>query len=142
MAKKRISMDDMCGGALLQRFNMEMAKIGRNIMDPNTDPRKPRKLTISLTFKADESRKSLTTSISTSSSLAPLEPISTIMLAGQDIRTGAINIQELDNYNNSLQVAGERTTVQAEEIRPEPAQAFDPETGEIYGKPIDLRAAQ
>ena len=24
MAKKRISMDDMCGGALLQRFNMEM----------------------------------------------------------------------------------------------------------------------
>ena len=117
MAKKRISMDDMCGGALLQRFNMEMAKIGRNIMDPNTDPRKPRKLTISLTFKADESRKSLTTSISTSSSLAPLEPISTIMLAGQDIRTGAINIQELDNYNNSLQVAGERTTVQAEEIR-------------------------
>ena len=25
MAKKRISMDDMCGGALLQRFNMEMA---------------------------------------------------------------------------------------------------------------------
>ena len=52
MAKKRISMDDMCGGALLQRFNMEMAKIGRNIMDPNTDPRKPRKLTISLTFKA------------------------------------------------------------------------------------------
>lgn len=142
MAKKRISMDDMCGGALLQRFNMEMAKIGRNIMDPNTDPRKPRKLTISLTFKADESRKSLTTSISTSSSLAPLEPISTIMLAGQDIRTGAINIQELDNYNNSLQVAGERTTVQVEEIRPEPAQAFDPETGEIYGKPIDLRAAQ
>ena len=88
MAKKRISMDDMCGGALLQRFNMEMAKIGRNIMDPNTDPRKPRKLTISLTFKADESRKSLTTSIRTSSSLAPLEPINTIMLAGQDIRTG------------------------------------------------------
>ena len=52
MAKKRISMDDMCGGALLQRFNMEMAKIGRNIMDPNTDPRKPRKLTISLTTKS------------------------------------------------------------------------------------------
>ena len=98
MAKKRISMDDMCGGALLQRFNMEMAKIGRNIMDPNTDPRKPRKLTISLTFKADESRKSLTTSISTSRSLAPLEPINTIMLAGQDIRTGAINIQELVRY--------------------------------------------
>lgn len=117
MAKKRISMDDMCGGALLQRFNMEMAKIGRNIMDPNTDPRKPRKLTISLTFKADESRKSLTTSISTSSSLAPLEPINTIMLAGQDIRTGAISIQELDNYNNSLQVAWERTMVQSEEIR-------------------------
>lgn len=37
---KFISLDRFCGGALLERFSSEMAKIGRNIMDPNTDPEK------------------------------------------------------------------------------------------------------
>lgn len=138
----RISMDDLCGGALLQKFNMEMMKIGQNIMNPNTDAKKPRKLTISLTFKPDESRQVIQTSIATSSSLAPLQPISTTMLAGQDLRTGMINMSELGNDQNRLRVISEAVPVQTEEIRPErPAQGFNPETGEIYetGKPIDLR---
>ena len=38
----RISLDSLCGGALLERFSLAMAQIGRNIVDPNTDPEKAR----------------------------------------------------------------------------------------------------
>lgn len=37
---KFISFDRLCGGAVLERLNMLMAQIARNIMDPNTDPEK------------------------------------------------------------------------------------------------------
>ena len=42
----KMSLDRLCGGALLERFSLAMAQIGRNIMDPNTNPEKARTLTI------------------------------------------------------------------------------------------------
>ena len=146
---KTISLDNLCGGALLERFTMEMAKVGRNIMDPNTDPEKNRTLTIKLTFKPDKGRKGIKTSIATSSSLAPPLADETMLLIGQDLRTGRIELNEYGDKSQSISVAGESIPVRAEVVptAPEP-RCFDPSTGEIcepanLGQqgPIDLRAA-
>lgn len=53
----KISLDSLGGGALIERVNLAMDQIARNIMDPNTDPEKARKITITLTFKTDKSRR-------------------------------------------------------------------------------------
>lgn len=146
---KFISLDRLNGGALLERFTMAMAQIGQNIMDPNTDPEKNRTLTIKMTFKPDKNRKGIKTSIATSISLAPPVADETMMLIGQDLRTGRIEMSEIGDRSQAISVQGNPAPVKAE-VMPTapPVQSFDPATGEIYEPPaqqqapIDLRAAQ
>ena len=139
----RISLDRLCGGALLERFTLAMAQIGRNIMDPNTNPEKARTLTIKLTFKPDKSRKGIKTSVATNISLDPPEADETMLLIGQDLRSGRIEMSEYGDHSQVVRVAGERFPVRAEEIPPERPGSYDPDTGEIYETagtgPIDLR---
>lgn len=143
---KTISLDRLCGGALLERFQLAMAQVGRNIMDPNTNPEKARTVTIKLTFKSDKGRRSLQVSAATSVSLAPAEADETVMMIGQDLRTGRIEISELGDSSQVVSVAAESIPVKAEVVpTAPPPRAFDPETGEVfdpagYQKPIDLRA--
>jgi len=51
------SVLEMAKGALIEQFNTEFVKIGSNILDPNTDATKARKITLTLTFKPDENRE-------------------------------------------------------------------------------------
>lgn len=142
---KIISLDRLCGGALLERFTMEMGKIGRNIMDPNTDPEKNRTLTIKLTFKPDKGRKGIKTSIATNISLAPLLADETMLLIGQDLRSGRIEMSEYGDNSQAISMAGESIPTKAEVMPVAPApRSFDPATGEIYDPanqqgPINLR---
>lgn len=142
----KLSMDALCGGALLERFQLAMAQIGRNIMDPNTNPEKARTITIKLSIKSDKARKSLKTSIQTSVSLAPPEADETLLLIGQDLRTGRIEINEYGDNSQRIQISGESIPVKAEVVpTAPPPRGFDPETGEIIEPgqqgPIDLRRA-
>lgn len=143
---KTISLDRLCGGALLERFQLAMAQIGRNIMDPNTPPDKARTLTIKLTFKPDKSRKSIKTSIATNISLAPPEADEMMLMIGQDYRSGRIEMSELGDNSQSISMAAENIPVKTEVIpTAPPPRGYDPETGEIFEpaghqKPIDLRA--
>lgn len=145
---KFISMDRFKGGALLELFNRAMRQIASNIMDPNTDPEKARTLTIKMTFKPGKSRRSMKTSFAANVSLAPPLAEETVMLIGQDTRTGNIQMGEIDDQSNAVSVQGSMIPVKAEVVpQAPPVQAFDPETGEIYETaaqqtPIDLRRAQ
>lgn len=143
-----ISLDEFDGGSVLERFNIEMAKIGRNIWDPNTDPEKNRTLTLKLTFKADKNRQGMKVKVDSNVSLAPHLSNETMMLIGKDIRTGRIEMREINNPGNAISLPGESIPVKAEVMPTAPqVQSFDPETGEIYEpptrrqEPIDLRAA-
>ena len=129
-------------------FNRAMRQIASNIMDPNTDSEKARTLTLKLTFKPDKSRRSMKTSFAANVSLAPPLAEETVMLIGQDARTGNIQMSEIDDQSNAVSVQGNMIPVKAEVVpQAPPIQAFDPETGEIYEpasqqkEPIDLRKA-
>lgn len=134
----RVSLDSLGGGALLEKVNMDLMQIVENIMDPNTKSEKPRKLTITLTFLPDDSRQVITTKMETKTSLVPIEAAATVMLAGQDIHTGRMELREYGNNHPRYQVVGEAVPVDTG-----PA-GFDPDTGEILdgGEPVDLRKAQ
>lgn len=151
MAKmiKRMSLDDFAHGSVTERFNTEMAKIADNIKDPNTDPEKSRTLTLKLTFKPDKNRQGIKISIASSVSLADHLACEGMMLIGQDLRTGIIEMSEIDNPGNAISMAGDGITVKTEVLPTAPVpRSFDPDTGEIHEPsaqrqaPIDLRAAQ
>ena len=88
------------------------------------------------------------TSFAANVSLAPPLAEETVMLIGQDARTGNIQMSEIDDQSNAVSVQGNMIPVKAEVVpQAPPVQAFDPETGEIYEpasqqkEPIDLRKA-
>lgn len=139
----RISLDSMGCGALLERFNLALDQIARNIMDPNTDPEKARKITITFTFKPDKSRKHVKTTFGVNISQAGPVAEETMMLVGQDLKTGRIEMNEYGSNQQPVRVVGEAYAVATEEIPPE-SRSFDQDTGEIiepaqYQKPINLR---
>jgi len=140
-----ISLDSMGNGALLEQFGIAAAQVARNVMDPNTDPEKARKVTITFTFKPDKNRKHIKTLFDVKIVQAPPLAQETMLLVGQDLRTGRIEMNEYGSSQQPVRVAAESYAVVTEEIPPQ-SRNFDPDTGEIiepahYQKPINLREA-
>ena len=104
---RRISLDALGNGELLEKVNMAMMQIGANIMDPNTDASAKRKLTITLTFAPDEMRWFITTKTEVKHTLAPIRPGGTVLLVGKDLDTGKVEIAEYGNPHPQYQVVAE-----------------------------------
>lgn len=79
-----INLSNFADGAVAERFNNELRKLLENIADPNTDPKKTRKLTLTLTLKADEKRDIASVSIQAKSQIAPAKDIETKILMDRD----------------------------------------------------------
>ncbi len=119
MNDEKISLDELCGGALREKVSMAMEEVAKNIMDPNTDWKKKRKLVVSLTFDPSEDREMVKTTVETKTTLAPVTGITTYTIIGKDLETGKVEFSE---YNN--QIKGQVTM---KDVDP----AFDRETGVI-----------
>lgn len=65
------SLDDLMNGAAVERFNKCLKEVLNNIFDPNTDAKKTRKITMTLTIKPDKSRNSAKFYLDVRSGLAP-----------------------------------------------------------------------
>ena len=76
--------------------------------------------------------------------LAGFQKSETMFLIGQDVRTGRIEMSEYGSDRPQVTSVAAAPAAAYTEVR-QPAQTFDPETGEIYEEPrkgpIDLRAA-
>jgi hypothetical protein len=81
---KIIDLNTFAEGALSERFNVELQKILENIADPNTDAKKTRKLTVTVSFKADDKRDVVLTSVIAKPSLAPSKDIEDKLLMDLD----------------------------------------------------------
>ncbi|MDA8221492.1 hypothetical protein [Desulfosporosinus sp.] len=82
--EKTKSVLEMAKGALLEQVNAEFAKIGANILDLNTDPKKVRKMTVTVSFKSDENREFVSWEAQAKSNLAPVMPVATRFFLGTD----------------------------------------------------------
>lgn len=135
-----VAFSSIDGGKLEKKFQMALAQIGYNIMDPNTDPKAVREVTINLKFKPTPSG-SAEVEYTVKPKLAGFAKEETLFLIEQDIRTGRVAMSE---YGNNRPRVAEIKTGREQGQDPEAGQEFDPETGEIYVEPrrgpIDLRA--
>lgn len=82
--KKMIDLEKFADGAVAERFNIELQKVLENIADPNTDAKKVRKVTLTVSFKADDKRDVALVSVQAKSQLAPALEIETKILMDQD----------------------------------------------------------
>lgn len=71
-----VNILELAKGAIQEQINCEMGKVMANIVDPNTDAKTARKLTITLTMKPDENREIINFSAQIKAVLAPIKPTS------------------------------------------------------------------
>lgn len=136
---KHINLESFANGELSAQVNREMESITRNIQDPNTDAKKARKITVTITVKPNDKRDFSTISIESKSTLAPTLGAVTAMSMGKDLKTGEVEAIEV----NSGQVPGQMSVAEIPGVVPE-SKPFDPATGEILEpaegrKVVDMR---
>lgn len=138
---KHINLEQFAGGKLSVQLNKALEKITENVQDPNTDAQKVRKINVSISFRPNDERNFVATTVETKLSLAPELGDTTALSMGRDLRTGEVEAVEIFN-----QIPGQMNVEDViDQEEDEPQKAFDPDTGEIYepsNKVIDLRKAK
>ena len=136
---KHIDLEQFAGGKLSVQLNKALEKITENVQDPNTDAQKVRKINVSISFRPNDERNFVATTVETKLSLAPELGATTAL--GRDLRTGEVEAVEIFN-----QIPGQMNVDDViDQEEDETPKAFDPDTGEIYepsNKVIDLRKAK
>ena len=86
---QKLDLNTVGGGAALEKFDAELAKVITNIRDPNTDPKAKREIVLKFVFSPDVDRESAAVVIGSSCKLASDAPHGTKMFitneAGQDV---------------------------------------------------------
>ena len=138
---KHINLEQFAGGKLSVQLNKALEKVTENIQDPNTDAQKVRKINVSISFRPNDERNYVATTVETKLSLAPELGATTALSMGRDLRTGEVEAVEIFN-----QIPGQMNVDDViDQEEDETPKAFDPDTGEIYepsNKVIDLRKAK
>lgn len=135
----RIPFETIDGGELAAQFRKALAEVGRNIMDPNTDPEATRGVTITLKFKPSGTG-TVNIEYEVKPKLAAMRKSKTTFLIGQDAKTGRIEMSEYGAERRPVVAA-------VDPVRQQEAagETYDPETGEIYRDsqgPLDLRKSK
>jgi hypothetical protein len=71
---KKVSLDTLQHGAVVDLFDSELERVLANIADENTKPNEARKITIELTIKPDKTRRTAETILKVHSRIAGIKP--------------------------------------------------------------------
>ncbi|MEN6312752.1 MAG: replication terminator protein [Clostridiaceae bacterium] len=81
----KLNIANIARGALLERADIEIDNVLKNILDKNTDWRKARKVTLEIGFKpTDESRENVFVELKAKSTVSPYNPVLTQLFVGKD----------------------------------------------------------
>lgn len=148
-----MTLASMCDGGVQERIDRALLKISDNILDPNTEAKKKRTLTVTISLIPNEDdREDVSVEVSTSVKLAPEVGLKTQFFINKDLRSGMVSLTEhakgqikgqltLDDMGMSLDETPPHNEASAEEL------GCDPETGEVIeekqeaGRVVSLRRA-
>lgn len=138
---KHHDLERFAGGKLSAQINKALQDVTENILDPNTDETKVRKITVTISMKANKDRDYVATAVETKTTLAPTLGAVTALCVGKDLRTGEVDCVEIGS-----QIPGQ-LSLDLTEPEEEPVRGYDPSTGEIFdtepeNKVINLREAK
>ena len=130
---KDLSIESLCGGAVNERINRALRKVSDNILDPNTDAKKKRSITLQLTFKPNEDdREEVGVEANVIMKLAPEEGVSTQFFINRDLANDTVTITECvkGQIKGQLSIDDLGLMVREDEVTAEEL-GCDPVTGEI-----------
>lgn len=116
MEKEEImDINKLAGGAIQESIHYGLEEVFKNILDPNTEAEKSRKLTITMELKPDESRQIIKSKTTCKTSLVPTNSITTQMLLGKEgekiVATellkhdpNQISVDELDEFEKDKKI--------------------------------------
>lgn len=78
-----VNLVSLAEGAAVERFDIELEKILRNIADVNTEPEAPREINLKVRIKPDEDREIGAVTISVTSKCPGLKAVSTRVYFGR-----------------------------------------------------------
>lgn len=81
---EKLNLDSLMQGAVQEKFDNELKRVLENIMDPNTDFKKKRKLTMTFEFHTNEERDETIFDCVVKSTLIPAKPAISRLLIGKD----------------------------------------------------------
>ena len=113
------SLDQLMDGALVERFNAELAKLWDNIFDMRTDPRKTRAISIIFKFIPNERRDAADMVTDVNVKLLPPKPLQQTVLMHQH-DDGTVLVSELtDQIPGQMDIEGdEQPLPQVVEFKP------------------------
>jgi len=119
--QERLNIANIAKGALVEQADEEIQKVLDNIKDPNTDPTKVRKVSITITFKPNERRNIASVNFQTKAALVPALPVETSIV--------------IDKNNDGKAVAEELFSEMKGQM------AIDPNTGKVLdpGKIVNMK---
>lgn len=79
-----INLSEFAGGAVDERFNIELQEVLENMQDLNTDPLKPRTITLKITLKGNDERNLSSVLVDAKTSLVPANGIAATLLLDHD----------------------------------------------------------
>jgi hypothetical protein len=85
---RQINLSNFAEGALQEKFDAEFQKVLKNIQDPNTPWKTPRKITLELKLTTDEQRELSMVDIVAKSTLAVSKTAKAKILIGMDGKGG------------------------------------------------------
>ncbi|MGH1093086.1 replication terminator protein [Bacillus mycoides] len=89
-----IDLNTFADGALSERFHQEFERVMENMNDLNTDPKKARKIVLTLSFAGDQKREVWNCQVQATSKLVPTEAVESKILLDFD-QNGNLVGQEL-----------------------------------------------
>lgn len=81
---KIVDLNSFADGAVAERFNLELQKVLENIADPNTDPKKARKLVLTVKVSGNEKRDIADVEVEAKLTLAPAKSIESKLIIDRD----------------------------------------------------------
>lgn len=93
--KEKLTLTNICSGAVQEKIDRAIRAVAENILDPNTDPKKKRSITLKVYFAPNENdREDVTVTAEVTKSLAPEAGVRTQLFLAKDISSGALKVQE------------------------------------------------
>lgn len=80
---KNVTLSNLADGVAEELFQAAMRRVLENLDDPNTDAKPVRRITLTLTFKTDEERRSAALDVACATKLAPMKPHGTHVFIGR-----------------------------------------------------------
>lgn len=101
-------MDNLRIDGLCERM-VEATKVAlhealQNIHDPNTEPDKARKVTVTIELKPTKDRSMISSKVQAKVTKVPVSPVEMSLMTGKDIKTGEVFMRDLVSMGDQIDI--------------------------------------